>query len=323
MEAGNHTIVEVEANQNAYSRYLELKNRIRIVFNIAEGLPGPSRESQIPLLLEMLKIPYSHSGPLTHAISLDKTLTKKVLITDGIKTPKFQLLKNRNEKYDSHLQFPLLIKPNAEGSSLGIFNENMVFDKVKLFERINWLFHQFDEPVLIEEYIDGREFTVSVLGNDPPRVLPIVEQNFDIFPENMPHFASYEAKWLFEDTLPDPTTAYFCPAQISLGLKEKIEQMSLKIFHILDCKDVARIDYRIDNQENIYFLEINTLPGMIADPQIISYLPIAARSAGFSFDGMVNTILNKALKRYGIVSGKKYYDISKQFLPQSFLAITR
>lgn len=158
-----------------------------------------------------------------------------------------------------------------------------------------------------------------MLGNDPARVLPIVEQNFDIFPENMPHFASYEAKWLFEDTLPDPTTAYFCPAQVTQQLKAKIEEMSLQVFHILDCKDVVRIDYRVDKNENIYFLEINTLPGMIADPQIISYLPIAARASGFSFEGMVNTILNEALKRYGILSEKKYYDMSKQFLPQSFL----
>lgn len=322
IESGGHTVIEIEANEQAYLRFLDVRKKIKMVFNQSEGLPGLAREAQVPSMLDMLGIPFTHSGPLTQAISLDKTLTKKVLAFDGIPTPRFQLIKSTDDQIDPRLTFPLLVKPNAEGSSIGIFNENLVFEKAKLIERIDWLLSKFSESVLVEEYIDGREFTVSVLGNYPPRVLPIVEQNFSIFPESMPHFASFEAKWLFEDTLPDPHKAYFCPAPISEKLKTKIEDLCLRVYDLLDVKDVCRIDLRADKNENIYFIELNTIPGMIPDPNVVTYFPIAGRKAGFSYEGLVNTILNNALKRYGIVNEKQYHLISKPFLPASFLHTT-
>jgi len=202
---------------------------------------------------------------------------------------------------------------------MGIFNDNLVYDKIKLYERVNWLLIKFKQPVIVEEYIDGREFTISVLGNNPPRVLPIVEQNFSVFPNDIPHIASYEAKWIFEDNLPNPKDAYFCPAQISSSFKSKIEAICLRIYEILNCKDVCRIDFRVDKNENIYCLEVNTLPGMIPNPDIISYLPVAAHEAGFSFEGLVNTILNEAIKRYNILSNKKTVSKMNNYWPQSFL----
>lgn len=323
LSAGGHNIIRIEADQKAYLEFLNNRENIKIVFNIAEGLYGEAREAQIPSIFEMLKIPYTHSGPLCQSISLDKRMTKIVLSHFGIPTPKFQLITKRSERINPDLKFPLIVKPNSEGSSIGIFNENLVYDDLKLTERIEWLLHQFKEPVLIEEYIDGREFTVSVLGNKPPHILPIVEQNFAIFPENMPHFASFEAKWLFEDELPDPHEAYFCPAEISKNLKEKIEEISLQVFKILDCKDVVRIDFRVDKNENVFFIELNTLPGMDPDPQHISYLPIAARTAGFTYEGMVNTILNEAIRRYEIIPRKKFHHFVKNFWPQDYLEISR
>lgn len=319
LESGGHEVWQVEANENAYMHFFRNRRSIPIVFNIAEGLGGEAREAHIPAMLEMLRIPYTHSGPLAQAISLDKVLTKTVLLQHDIPTPRFQLVKRINDELDTTLRFPLIAKPNSEGSSIGIFNENLVYDKLKLFERIKWLLNRYKEPVLVEEYIDGREFTVSVLGNDPPKVLPIVEQNFSIFPENMPHIASYEAKWFFEDSLPDVKSAYFCPAQISQTLKSAIERLSLKIYSVLDCKDVIRVDFRVDKKENIYCLEINTLPGMLADSNVVSYLPIAARTAGFSYEGLINTILNEAVARYGLVQEKKMYQILRNYWPQAFL----
>lgn len=323
LQAGDHNITKIEADHMAYMEFLKRKNNIKIVFNIAEGLNGETREAQIPAMLEMLKIPYTHSGPMAQAISLDKRMTKIVLSHFGILTPKFQLIKKRSDTINPELKFPLIVKPNGEGSSIGIFNENLVYDNLKLYERVEWLLHQFKEPVLVEEYIDGREFTVSVLGNSPPHVLPVVEQNFAIFPENMPHFASFEAKWMFEDELPNPHDAYFCPAEISIALREKIGKICLEIFEILDCKDVCRMDFRIDKNENIYFIELNTLPGMDPDPQHISYLPIAARAVGFTYEGLVNTILNEAIKRYGILPKKRVYHFLKNFWPREFLEISQ
>lgn len=322
LESGGHKVYEVEANEQAYLNFFKLKNDVEIVFNIAEGLRGDTREAQIPAMLDMLDIPYTHASPLTHSISLDKTLTKIVLHSFGIQTPNFQLVKSSDAVLRPDMKFPLIVKPNAEGSSIGIFNENLVFDELKLYERVQWLLHKFREAVLVEEYIDGREFNVAVLGNTPPRVLPVVEQNFSIFPENMPHFASFEAKWLFEDNLPNPHDAYFCPAPVSENLRKTIEDISLKIFSALNVKDVCRIDMRIDKNENIYVLEVNTLPGLNPSSQEISYLPIAARTAGFSFEGLVNTILNEAVKRYGLYPEKKIYHFLKNYWPRQLFQAT-
>lgn len=321
LRSAGHSVLPIEADLQAYFQFYNCKKDIDMVFNIAEGMNGETRESQIPIILEMLNIPYTHSGSLTQAVSLDKYLTKIVLEHYSIRTPKYQLIKTIDDDLNPNLSFPLIVKPNREGSSIGIFSENLVFDKLKLLERIKWILQKFNQPVLIEEYIDGREFTVSVLGNNNPQVLPIVEQNFAIFPENMPHIASYEAKWFFEDSLPNPHDAYFCPAPISLNLKSRIEEICLFVFQILDCKDVARIDLRVDKNDEIYVLELNTLPGLIEDPNIVSYLPIAARTAGFSFEGLVNTILNEAVKRYGLIIPKKNYHSIKNYWPKKHLLI--
>lgn len=298
LETSGHTVIEIEADKEAYSNFQKNKDKIDLVFNIAEGLHGQIREAQIPATLETLGIPYTHSGALSHAISLDKALTKKVLSYHRIETPNFQLITNPDTPLLSHLRFPLIIKPNAEGSSKGIFNENLVFGNDKLKERVTWLLKNFGQSVIIEEYLSGREFTVAILGNRPPQVLPIIEQRYDIFPENMPHFTSYEAKWLFEDQLPDPHDAYYCPAPLDKKLKEKVEKISLAAWHALDIKDVARIDMRLNNAGNPSILEVNTLPGMIPDPDVVTYLPIAARAAGISFDRLVNIIVEEAARRY-------------------------
>ncbi|OGG02612.1 hypothetical protein A2W14_06170 [Candidatus Gottesmanbacteria bacterium RBG_16_37_8] len=321
LKSGGHQVLKIEADNQAYFSFFKNSKKLDIVFNIAECFRGESREAQIPNILEMLNIPFTHSGPLTHSISLDKTLTKIVLSHYGIPTPKYRLIKNIDQLSDEGLNYPLIVKPNCEGSSIGIFNENLVYSKLNLLERVKWLQHQFKQSVLIEEFIDGREFTVSVLGNNPPKVLPIVEQNFEIFLENMPRFASYEAKWFFEDNLPDATKAYHCPAPLTKNLQKKIEEISLKVFSVLNCKDVIRIDYRMDKNENIYLLEVNSLPGLNPNINEVSYLPIAARTAGFSFEGLVNTILNEAVIRYGIIPKKKIYHLLKNYWPQKFLSL--
>lgn len=306
LENSGHTIFPIEADENAYSRFISLKDKITIVFNIAEGIRGESRESHIPAILELLDIPYTHSAILTQSITLDKALTKKVLSFHGIPTPKFLQIRQIGQisLIDSmDLSFPLIVKPNAEGSSKGIFSENLVYDKVKLAERIRWLLQKFREAVLVEEFLRGREFTVSMLGN-PPKILPLVEQNYAIFPENMPHFASYEAKWLFEDELPNPHDAYFCPPEMKQDLLQKIETICLKTWEILDIKDICRIDLRLDGTGNPSILEVNTMPGMLPDPNVISYFPIAARKAGYNFEEMVNAILDAALLRYGLKKPK-------------------
>src|SRR3989344_969958 len=295
--SGGHKVIEIEADQECYLKLYKLQNRLDIVFNIAEGMYGDAREAQVPIFCDILEIPYTHSSALTNAIKLDKALTKKVLLYHGIRTPEFQLFSRPNEPINSHFQYPLLLKPNAEGSSKGILNANLVKNEKQLRERLRWLFKAFSQPVLVEEFLPGREFTVALLGN-PPQTLPIIEQRLDRLPSNLQKFASYEVKWLWEDTLSDPRIAYDCPAKLNPDLEKEIQNISQDTFAALNCRDVARVDIRLDKNGKPHVLEINTMPGLIPGEDIISYFPIAARAAGYSYNSMLLAILEAASKRY-------------------------
>lgn len=299
LESEGHKVIKIEANDKAYLTLYTLRKKIDIVFNIAEGVYGDAREAQVPVVCDMLHIPYTHSSTLTHAVKLDKALTKKILIYHGIKTPKFQLIRNVDEPLDSRLSFPLFIKPNAEGSSKGILNTNLVHNEKELRTRLKWLLDSFHEAILAEEFLPGREFTVALLGN-PPRVLPIIEQRLDRLPKEYEPFSSYEVKWLWEDTLPDRHLAYDCPAKVSRTLEKKLIDISIATFDALNCLDCARVDIRLDNNGQPSVLEINTLPGMMPDELGVSYFPIAARAAGMTYNEMVLAILNAARKRNGL-----------------------
>lgn len=297
-----HEVFLVEADENAFLKLKKLKGEVDIVFNIAEGLWGEAREAQIPIICEILKIPYTHSGPTTHTISLDKSFTKLILKgANGLNLPKSFVVGGPKYSVLHDLHFPLIVKPNAEGSSKGVMDANVVYKDRDLRERIRIISDNFTKEVLVEEYIDGREFTVAVMGNgEDLEVLPIVEQKFDFLPKGMNKIASFELKWFYEDSLKNLSDAYDCPAKIDKKLKIEIEETSKEIYKLLDVRDCARIDYRLDKKGNLYFLEINTLPGINPDPNIISYFPLAARTAGMTYEQMVGKILKLACERYGI-----------------------
>lgn len=283
-----HSVIAIEADENAFIKLKKHRKEIDLVFNIAEGLGGDARESQIPLFCEVLGIAYTHSSPTVHAIKLDKEFTKYLLEgAELVKVP-------------GRSKFPLIVKPNKEGSSKGIMDANVVYNKKELEKRISVISKSIGGEILVEEYIDGREFTVSVIGNEDPIVLPIVEQKFDFLPKGMNKMASYELKWLYEDKLENLKDAYDCPAKISKKLQKKIEDTSVAIYKFLGVRDCARIDYRLDKKGDLYFLEINTLPGMIPDENVISYFPLSARTAGMSYKDLVGKIIEFASKRYGL-----------------------
>lgn len=283
-----HEVTRVEADERAYTKLRNLRGKIDLVFNIAEGLKGDARESQIPIFCELLGIPYTHSSPTVHAIKLDKEYTKYLLKGAGI------------ANVPGKKNFPLIVKPNKEGSSKGIMDANVVRNKKELDARVKAISEGIGGEVLVEEYIDGREFTVAVIGNEKPRVLPIVEQKFDFLPKGMNKIASYELKWFYEDALKDLTIAYDCPAKLSPALQKEIEETSINIYKFLDVRDCARIDYRLDKKGKLYFIEINTIPGINPDPNGISYFPLAARKAGMSFKDLIGEIINLASKRYNL-----------------------
>ncbi|MEM1506942.1 MAG: ATP-grasp domain-containing protein [Candidatus Bathyarchaeia archaeon] len=297
LASGGCKVIKIEADENAYAKLRRCKPDI--VFNIAEGLRGESRESHIPVILEMLGIPYTGSGSATLAICLDKAMTHRVLSAYGVPSPRFQVFKQTDEELEGSLNFPLVVKPLLEGSSKGIRNSSLVKDEESLRRQVSWVIETYHQPAIVEEYMPGREFTVGLIGNEEPFVLPIVEIQLGKLPKEASPIYSYEAKWVW-DTPENPLDIFRCPAEVPPELNEEIREIAIKTFKILNCRDICRIDMRLDAEGTPRVLEVNPLPGLIPDPDAHSCLPEAARAAGFTYEQLICTILWQALKRYGL-----------------------
>ncbi len=269
-----------------------LRCSVDFVFNIAEGRGTyKSREAQIPCVLEMLGIPYSGSDPQCLSICLDKPLTKKLVAISGICTPRWKLVTNVSQLTDiEHTPFPLpaLIKPAYEGSSKGIRSNSIARTTTQLIEITTSVLERYQQPVLVEEFIAGDDITVGMIGNSPANVLGIMR----VLPKkNTQHFVySLEMKRDWEQLL-----EYECPANLPPATTEQIAKASIRIFETLGCRDFARIDFRLGQDGNSYFLEINPLPGL--NPKS-SDLPIMASKMGMSYQHLIIEILKSALQRY-------------------------
>jgi D-alanine-D-alanine ligase len=302
IEANGHKVHMVEANEEAYIKLKELKakKKVDLVFNIAEGFYGEAREAHLPAMLEMLRIPYTGSGPLNLAITLDKARTKEILSYYKIPNAKFQVFQSQKDKLRADLDFPLIVKPVREGSSKGIMDNCVVKNDRELRKKLNEVLGKYKQAAIVEEFLPGTEFTVGILEKDKgPAVLPIIEVKFDDLPKGMNKIDSYEAKWFYDDPEKgmDPLV---CPAKIPKELEERIKRVAIATFRVLNCKDLARIDIRLDKKGVPKIIEINSLPGLIPDPRENSRFPRAARTAGISFNEMIGMIINSAKRRYKI-----------------------
>lgn len=297
IESDGYETVLLEANENFFD--LVKNSSVDFVFNIAEGIHGESRESHVPAILEMLNVPYSGSGVLTQAITLNKSRKKEVLKYYGIPTPKFQVFTSSHQKLRPDFKFPLMVKPDAEGSSVGITNASLVFDQTALKKQVQHVIKTYDQPVLVEEFCAGREFTVSLLGNNKPVVLPIVEVNLDQLPTTMNKIDSYEAKWIF-DTPDNPKEMLNCPAELKPRLKAQVERIATKTFTTLGCVDFCRIDMRLDAAGVPNVLDVNALPGLVPDIRANSRFIRSCYAAGMTYTDIILAILNAALKRYNL-----------------------
>ncbi len=294
-----HEVIPVEGDEDAFEKFRSA--RPEIVFNMAEGMHGGSREAQIPSLLEMLRIPYTGSDPLTLSVCLDKAMAKIVLRHHGIPTPPFQVI--REERGRNHLpSFPLIVKPLREGSSKGIMNSSLVHSSKQLKEEIRRVLTEYRQPALVESFLPGREFTVALLGNGRDvQVLPIVEIQFGELPGEINPIYSYEAKWIW-DTVEKPLEIFSCPAKIPAVLRRKIEAVCRAAYSALEVRDWCRIDVRLDASGDPNILELNPLPGILPNPDANSCFPKAARTAGISYPELVNRVLDTACRRVGLVS---------------------
>lgn len=294
-----HSVELIEADLNAFQKIKDSK--CDIVFNIAEGFNGISREAQIPAMLEMLNMPYTGSDPLTLSICLDKARTKEILSYYKIPNAKFFVVSDVNQIKNVNLSFPLIVKPVGEGSSKGIYSSSFAQNQFEMEREIKRIINDYNQPALVEEFLPGREFTVAIIGNeDEAETLPIVEISYNDFPENFVPIYSYEAKWIL-DTRDKPLNVFSCPAKLSSSLENKIKETALKTYRLLRCKDWSRIDLRLDKNNIPNIIEINPLPGILPNPDDNSCFPKAARTAGLSYSEMINKVLFVAAKRYNLI----------------------
>jgi D-alanine-D-alanine ligase len=268
-----------------------LRERVDIVFNIAEGRGNSrSRESQVPSVLEMLGIPYTGSDSRCLTVCLDKPLAKKLVATEGVSTPRWQVVTDGEDLAQiswEQFVFPAIVKPAFEGSSKGIRLTSVVDSVGQMQEEANRLLDVYRQPVMVEEFIAGDEVTVGIIGNSPPRVIGMMR----IVPRRRErHFVySLEVKRDYLNLVD-----YECPPHLDTEVLARIALSSLKVFGVLGCRDFARIDFRISSEGVPYFLEINPLPGL----GTYSDLVIMAQKLGWTHRGLIQAVLEAALKRY-------------------------
>ena len=281
-----HIVVHLEATADLPRVLAEAD--VDLIFNIAEGVEGRNREAQVPALCELLGIPYTGSDSATLAIALDKALGKKVLLQHDILTPKFQVMESHRERVASDMKYPLIVKPNAEGSSKGIGSTSVVDNEEALRDKVKELIERYRQPALVEEYITGREFTVGLLGDKRPRVLPPMEIKFKQEENTRPVY-DYAVKQEWEKFV-----YYECPAKLTEAEQKAMEKIARATFWALDCRDVARVDMRMDAEGRIYVLEVNPLPGLTPD---YSDLVLIAKACGMEYDQLIAEIMTGGLRR--------------------------
>ena len=250
-------------------------------------------------MLEMLQIPYIGSTPLSQALMLDKAKTKEILIANNIPTLPFQLFKTGEEPIHVNLTFPLIVKPDSEGSGAGITNKSVVYDEKSLRLQICDIISTFNESVLVEPFLTGREFSIAMIGN-PPKILPFISPNHKMLPKEYAPLDSLEVKWIFEEEGLNENYLV-CPATVDDLLKNTLNKICLNVWSALNIRDWCRIDIRCDNNDNPYVLEINSPPGIIP-PEVstTSYFPLAARAAGMEYNEVLSLIISTGLSRYKI-----------------------
>jgi D-alanine-D-alanine ligase len=292
-------VIRLEATESFPSRLAA--SRPDFVFNIAEGLYGPNRESHVPAICEFYGIPHHASDALTLALCLHKGRAKEVMVQHGVPTAPYLLARSRADARNCTLPFPLFAKPAFEGSGKGVTVKSLCHHRAELVERVDELLATYNQPVLVETWLPGLEFTVPVIGNGAEaRCLPIVGMRFDTLPPGAPPIYGYEAKWLW-DTLDQPLEIYECPAGIPDALAEEVRVAALSAYHTLDCRDWCRIDVRCDAAGQPMVVELNPLPGILPDPRDNSCFPKAARVAGMEYDDLIRTVADIAWRR---ISGR-------------------
>ncbi len=312
LESNGHRVSFLEGDRTLFDNLQRLKPEI--CFNLCEGHFGDSREAQVPAILEFLRMPYSGSRVLTLALCLDKPMTKRVLTYHDLPTPPFQVFERLDEELDEPaMQFPCFVKPSREGTGMGVTAESIVRNKAELRTQLRRVFERYNQPVLVERFIEGREVTVGLVGNltrpaarrlpddeEAPRILrglhffPPLEVNMAAYPPGEGGVYTGHMKVEMAHDF-----HYLCPAPLGPEQVEELKWLTAATFRVTGCQDVARVDFRLDASDGNkpYILEINPLPGL--NPEY-SDLCIEAAVDGWRYEQLVNQILDEAIDRYGL-----------------------
>jgi D-alanine-D-alanine ligase len=308
LESGGHRTTFLSADMDLPINLRALKPDI--CFNIAEGLYGDGREAQVPALLELLRIPYTASRVVANAISLDKTVTKRIWRDAQLPVVPFQEFSSGTEALRSTLHYPLFVKPAREGTGMGVDLEAVVENEADLRKRVAWVLSTYRQPALVEHFLPGREFTVGILGaravksfsqrpnlydSDGFHQFPILE--IESQQSITPGVYGYKAK--SKDLTEAGAPGYLCPAQLDLALAERLQRLALRAHRAIGAVDVSRVDFRLDADGNPYLLEINTLPGL--NPEI-SDLCIMAAAENLPYNDLILEILDLAAFRFGLLT---------------------
>ena len=297
----------IESNFKTLRIGLNSKNLIRtiekieeskpcLIFNLCEAFNGDSSlESNVAAVFELLNVAYTGSPPSVIELTSDKEKTKQLLLQNNIPVPA-GLSINTVQNLESgiwNLQFPLMVKPQSEDGSVGIDSDSVVFNFDALKEKFEYISDRYSQPVIVEEYIDGREFSVSIVGNNPPHIFPVAEIDYSNIPPNAPKILCYKSKWM-KNSDSYRHTPSVCPANISTEIENDIKEVALKAFEITGCRGYARIDIRLDNNNTPFVLEVNANP----DISIGDGMAKSAGADGWSYNKLIKGIVSIAIERF-------------------------
>lgn len=275
------------------------KLKADLIFNAAEGIGGlPKTEYKIPMLLEKIGIPFTGATAKNLLDTTDKGKTKRIIKKHGLPTPSYKIYRNGDKELPKSLNFPLIVKPLAEDCSLGIFGSKaVVLTKRQLLDRVNFIHQHYQQPALVESFINTREVNVAVIGNGQEiQALPISEIVFGPYFESKKlwKIVDFSAKWQ-KNTKRYKQTIGVCPADLPKNLARKIQKAAIRAYKLLGCRDYARVDMRVDENGRFYILEINSNPS-ISNTSDSGFLR-SAKAAGMSYEKLIDFIVKSALKR--------------------------
>ncbi len=269
------------------------RHRPDAIFNLTEHFRDDAGlESAVAALLELYRIPYTGASAFGLALCRRKGLTKQVLLQNGIATPRYLLLLQPKIKRRHGLHYPLIVKPARHDASSGVEPGSVVHDYEQLVRQLERVFEQFHGPILVEEFIEGKELHVSVLGNTPPEALPIIEFDFSKLAEEHPSVITYDVKW--NPLAPAYHRVHtFCPARIERRIERHVKAKALAAYSTTSCRDYARIDMRLSEDGIPYVLEVNPNPDLTEG---VSFME-SAEKAGYTFTATLRRIVEFALQR--------------------------